>query len=324
MDIQYLLWLQTLRESSQGVLDRFFVMLSDFNVGKGTIILIALIYWSINKNAGVFLLFSYNLSYVINQFIKNTFCIYRPWIRSAKLHPVEAAITGATGYSFPSGHTVTAVSVYGGIGWWYRKRKLIMIPCFILTGLFAFARNYLGVHTPQDVLVGILVGVSSLWITHHLYTWFLKHQTRDWLITVCAIGFAVVLFIFSRYKSYPLDYVGGKLLVDPEAMMTDCFSAAAALAGSAIGWFIEFRCIKFDMSVSKWLRAVRFIVGTIFLLFLNHTLIHTLQSLVSEQWKTAVQLFTIAILIQVVYPFLFTMFERHILTKIKKKIVSRK
>ncbi|NLG02871.1 MAG: phosphatase PAP2 family protein [Clostridia bacterium] len=318
MDIQYLLWLQELRESSAGVLDQFFIALTNFNVGKGTIVLIALIYWSVNKNAGVYLLFSYNLGYVINQFIKNTFCIYRPWIRSSKIHPVKAVLEGASGYSFPSGHTMTAVTIYGGLGWWYRKRKWLMIPCFILALLFAFARNYLGVHTPQDVVVGALVGVLALWMTHHLCEWFLKHPKRDWLIMLCAVGFAAVLFIFARYKSYPLDYVSGQLLVDPENMMTDCFSAAAALIGSAIGWFIEFRFIKFSMDVSKKLKLLRFLVGTALLLMINKTLIHYLQSLVTEQWKTAVQLFMVTILIQVVYPFLFTMFERHVLTRIKK------
>ncbi len=41
--------------------------------------------------------------------------------------------------------------------------------------LIAFSRNYLGVHTPQDILVGIAVGLLVMWLTYKLTLWLKKH-----------------------------------------------------------------------------------------------------------------------------------------------------
>lgn len=101
----------------------------------------------------------YSVVQIFNQFLKNTFCVYRPWIRDSRIEPVSGAKSGATGYSFPSGHTASSTGVYGSLGIFCRKNyKLISIFSFILIFLIMFSRNWLGVHTPQDVIVAFLCG----------------------------------------------------------------------------------------------------------------------------------------------------------------------
>ena len=51
---------------------------------------------------------------VVNGFLKVTACVYRPWIRDARIVPDSAALAEATGYSFPSGHSMNGASLYGG------------------------------------------------------------------------------------------------------------------------------------------------------------------------------------------------------------------
>jgi undecaprenyl-diphosphatase len=78
------------------------------------------------------------------------------------------AFARAGGYSFPSGHTVTAVLTYGLIaavlargqhGW--RRRMPFAVAAAIVVAV-ATSRVYLGVHYPSDVLGGMLIGGAWL------------------------------------------------------------------------------------------------------------------------------------------------------------------
>ena len=62
-----------------------------------------------------------------------------------------------TSYSFPSGHTVSAMAVAFTVFLQHKKLGAVTIVCGILMGL---SRLYVGVHFPTDVYGGILVGFA--------------------------------------------------------------------------------------------------------------------------------------------------------------------
>ena len=76
-----------------------------------------------------------------------------------------------------------------------------------------------------------------------------------------------LLLVYISVKSYPLDYVDGKLLVNPEDMKPDTFFAVGGMLGFLIGWLVKRRLIGFKTG-GNWKRAVLIAVVALILLFL--------------------------------------------------------
>ena len=169
MDIQYLLFLQNFRNSINDALTPFMEMISLFAV-TFLVIIPAMIYWCVDKESGLYTMASYTATIAINAVVKLTACVYRPWIRDSRVLPAGDAISTATGYSFPSGHTTMATSIYGAmaVSAW-KKMRWVSILCILLVLITGFSRNYLGVHTPQDVAVGMTEGVLVIWGMRKLF-----------------------------------------------------------------------------------------------------------------------------------------------------------
>ncbi len=118
-DIQYLLLLQDLRNATGGIFDEFFNALSKIAVDV-MVFLPFLIFWAVDKAWGYRFMAVRWVGEVINGLVKLTVCAYRPWIRSDLIEPAGDSKAAATGYSFPSGHTLCATAMYGSVFIWQR------------------------------------------------------------------------------------------------------------------------------------------------------------------------------------------------------------
>jgi undecaprenyl-diphosphatase len=92
---------------------------------------------------------------------------------------VVERVVEATGYSFPSGHSMGAACVYLAIALTLRRHLsaraswLALAGAGLLVGLIALSRVYLGVHYASDIAAGVAFGaawtlvgaaVASLWL----------------------------------------------------------------------------------------------------------------------------------------------------------------
>ncbi len=123
--------------------------------------------WCMDKKQGYFILLTGFFGVYLNQFLKLICQVPRPWIIDPEFNIVESARADATGYSFPSGHTQTAVGLFGGLTI-CRREKWLRITCIVICVLVPFSRMYLGVHTPLDVGVA-----TAMAIVLALGLWFL-------------------------------------------------------------------------------------------------------------------------------------------------------
>lgn len=97
---------------------------------------------------------------IINNLIKVIIARPRPEINK---------LVTETGYSFPSGHSITSMVFYGYLVYLtykYINNKKIKIPLIIflilLIPTIGLSRIYLGVHYTSDVLCGFLLGIIYL------------------------------------------------------------------------------------------------------------------------------------------------------------------
>lgn len=87
----------------------------------------------------------------------------------ARPRPDINRLVTETGYSFPSGHSITSMVFYGYLVYLiykYIDNKKIKIPLMIflilLIPIIGLSRIYLGVHYTSDVLCGFLLGIVYL------------------------------------------------------------------------------------------------------------------------------------------------------------------
>ena len=287
MVIQYLLWLQNFRNSINDAWTPFMEWVSMFSVTY-LILIPVFLYWSISKRKGLYVLVSYYFCMVITPIVKLTACIYRPWIRDSRILPAGDAISTATGYSFPSGHTTTA----GPLSWgmavttWENKRTRwlsVIFAAWVL--LTAFSRNYLGVHTPQDVAVAMLVSALCLILTTKLFKYLDAHpEKEDWLL-LGGFLFCWAAIAYITFKPYPMDMnAEGKLIVDPQKMMNDGYGDLGKMMGFIIARYIEKKWIRFNPLKKDWLSAVICLVGLIPMVFLKKQLSPLMVQWLGSHW----------------------------------------
>ena len=123
------------------------------------IVFALIVYWCVDKKRGFFVLSVGYIGVIINQLLKIIFMVPRPWVIDKDFTIVESARADAEGYSFPSGHTQNAVGTYGSIARFLKKRWSTIVSIVLIIAI-AVSRMYLGVHTPLDVGVSILIGTA--------------------------------------------------------------------------------------------------------------------------------------------------------------------
>ena len=122
------------------------------------IFVLPVIYWCIDARLGIRVAFILLIGTVFNEMLKLAFQGPRPYWISADILALSAEST----FGIPSGHAQTAAGLWGMIALALRRRWAATAAIAVIV-LIGVSRLYLGVHFPQDVLAGWVLGGLTLW-----------------------------------------------------------------------------------------------------------------------------------------------------------------
>lgn len=304
MDMEILLWLQEFREGAESFLSEFLAKMTFLGELNTVLVIMAVLYWGVHKELGAYLLMGWSGNRLVNGVLKVSFCSYRPWIRDPRILPYGNSMSTATGYSFPSGHSMNAATVYGG-GMLRRDfPRVLRITLGLLVALVAISRLYLGVHTPQDVLVGAAAGILVMALTLRLMRWVEAHPERDWLVVCIGLALAAAVALFAGLKSYPADYdAEGKLIVDGAKMANDTFKGVGWCAAFLVGWILERRFVRFSTELPLPRRLARIVVGLLGFYAVSLILIPLLKGWIPGPAGTVITCFLQMFYVSFLFPF---------------------
>ena len=309
--IDYLIWIQNIRMHCCNGINTCFLNITALGELLIPTIVMCVIYWCVSANAGLYLFSLNSIGLFVAHFLKMIACIYRPWVLSDKIKPLEGALKMAGGYSFPSGHSTMASTTWGGMAFLLRNKKLLCTLIIIMILLIAFSRTYVGVHTPQDVITGVLLGLILVFIVHYLLKWCEKDKNR-YIYSMAIFSILTILAtIYMINKPYPHDYVNGKLLVNPNSAIYLTILYAGWVMGMFNGAFLCKRFFPFDAKQGSLKnKIIRALIGVVILLIIFYGINEYIFNEIWTYHVAFIVMFVIGIFITAIYPFIFTRINR--------------
>jgi undecaprenyl-diphosphatase len=265
-----------------------------------------MIFWCVDKKNGYYLMIVSFVGLCFNQFLKLLCRIPRPWVLDPDFPIVESAREAATGYSFPSGHTQTAVGCYGAIAR-ATKHRALRISMIVLIVLVAFSRMYLGVHTPWDVLVSLLIGSTLVLALYPLITRAMQSPRWMYAIISALILLAAAFAVYVECFPFPAD-VNAENLIDGRKNAWTILGCAIAML---VVYTIDLTRLHFDTKAPLPAQCCKLVLGVALLLLLKGVLKEPLLSLFGGHAAAhALRYFIVVLFAGAVWPMTFPTWTR--------------
>ena len=284
--------------------DGFFSAVTNLG-GETSLLAIGLaLFWCVDKRMGYYALCTGLSGTVLNQFLKLAFRIPRPWVRDPGFTIVESARTGAGGYSFPSGHTQNSVSIFGSVAI-ETKHRWIRIIAIVLAVLVPFSRMYLGVHTPQDVLVAAAGSLVLLLVFRPLV-----YSKDPRVLPVTLGGLTVLSAAFCLYAElfpFPADIDSDNL----QEGIKNAYTLLGAFLGFLVVYLADEKHLRFPTNAIWWAQILKLFLGLALVVAAKALLKAPLLALCGgHSAASAIRYFLLVLLAGIVWPLTFPWFSR--------------
>lgn len=236
------------------------------------LLVLPLIYWSIDSALGLRVGFILVTSNLFNYVGKLIFAGPRPyWVSSH----VRALWSMETSFGAPSGHAQLAVSVWGMFAA-YARRTWFWVVSIIIIFLIGFSRVFLGVHFPHDVVFGWLFGAVILWAFTRFWepvgAWVGQKKLSQQILIAFIVSLLFIAMGFGTWTvrsgfQIPESWISNALLaatelpdpVDPSSI----FTSAGTFFGLATGAALIMSKGGYQASGPLEKRAIRYVIGLI-------------------------------------------------------------
>ena len=231
-------------------------------LGEETVFMVVgmIVFWCISKHDGYFLLCTGFIGTLINQFMKMLFRVPRPWIKDPSFTIVESAREGASGYSFPSGHTQTSVGLYGGIA--KRSRDMtVRITMIALCFLIPLSRMYLGVHTPLDVGVSVAIALILIFVLHPIFKKAENSPKIMYIIIGAMTLLTIAYLLFVCFYSFTKSVYSSESIHNLTSARENGFTLLGCMLGLIAVYTLDLKYTHFKTDAVWWAQGLKILGG---------------------------------------------------------------
>lgn len=231
--------------------------------------------WVIDYNTGIQLGIIMLLSGGFNTIFKFSLRQPRPYWTNATIINLDAPHNS---FGLPSGHSQNAASLFGYLANWV-KQKWLKVVLILVIVMVALSRLFLGVHSLQDIALGLTIGALIVFIAAKFGDQLSKFHSNLPISIRLLLGLLVSLVILftatsiaaAQKNSYviPEEWETNATLsgheeelqpYDIDGIITSCGALFGVIAGSI--WVKETG--GYNANQGKWWkRVLRFIVGLV-------------------------------------------------------------
>ena len=269
-----------------------------------------IVFWCVNKQKGYYLLSVGFVGTVINQFLKITFRIPRPWVKDPNFTIVESAREAASGYSFPSGHTQTSVGLFGGAALKF-KQKAIRIAAIALCVLVPLSRMYLGVHTPLDVGVSIGIALILILVLSPIFEKAEKSPKIMYALLFSLTGIMLTYLCFMSFWQFPEEVFHVDNVHNYTSAVKNAYTLTGCMLGFLVVYTVDLKWLKFDTKAVWWVQIIKTVGGLALVLAVKELLRAPLEAILpANTWARMLRYFLMVIMAGSIWPATFKFFAK--------------
>ena len=281
------------------VLDKLMLLITMFGEETAFLAVAIITFWCIDKNRGYYLMSVGFVGTIFNQFLKLLCRIPRPWVLDENFTIVEEAREAASGYSFPSGHSQSAVGTFGGLAATC-KEKWLRVVCIAIAAAVPFSRMYLGVHTPADVLVGAGCAVVLIFGFR-----FVNRGKGIPVMFGVMAALSLCFLLFVEFFPFPAD-------IDPHnyaSGLKNAYTLSGCIFGMLIVYFVDQKWVNFPVKAIWWAQLLKVALGLGLVLAVKSGAKSLLNAAFGTSWGTFVRYMLIVLIAGIVWPLTFRWFS---------------
>ena len=276
------------------------LMLAITTLGEETAFLVIglIVFWCVDKKTGYYVMMVGFMGTVANQILKLACRIPRPWVLDPQFPILEQAREAAAGYSFPSGHTQTAVGTFGCLAVTAQKKWWRNV-CIALAVLVGFSRMYVGVHTPADVLVGAAMACACVWLLKKPVLGGGEKQMK--IAFAILIAMTVAFWAYVSFWRFPADMDAHNM----ESGLKNAYTMIGCAVGIAVVHVWDTKRLDFPVKACWWVQIIKIVVGLLLVLAVKEGLRAPLELLLPVYPARAVRYFLVVIMAGIIWPMSF-------------------
>lgn len=277
-------------------------------LGGGTYFIVAaiIVFWCFSKKCGYYMMTMGFTGTILNQFLKLLFRIPRPWVLDPDFTIVENARSGATGYSFPSGHTQNAFTCFGAPAR-YSKSTVLRVIFGLMIALIAISRMYLGVHTPLDVGVSIIIGLILMFVLYPIFRDMDEKPKRVYVMFSLFIAAAAALVLFVEFYNFPADID----MVNYQEGLGNSYMILCCSVALLIVYHLDHKYLHFPTQAVWWAQIIKLAVGLALTLLIKSELKEPLNALFGgHAIASGIRYFIVICFACIIWPLTFKFFSK--------------